>query len=547
MRNGQGEITHYVGHFIDISEQKRVQASLEEARLKAEQASEAKTRFLASMSHEIRTPLNAIINMNELLLDTRLDGDQRSYAQTANEAGRGLLSIVNSILDFSKIEAGRMEMRLEPCEPEPITESVLRLHAPHAFGKGIELTLFADPQAPRRFETDPGVLRQILLNLVGNAIKFTETGGVRVRIHYEPEGPGALRFDVLDSGIGIPKERLKELFIEFTQLDDSVTRRFGGTGLGLAISRSLARLLGGDVGCESAVGTGSRFWLRLPAKGVTPGPAWGEGLARALAGKAALCQSPNPILAEEIALQLNTLGVQAHVVEAPPGASTRPNESPWAGSIALVEERSDEGFPHPEPPRTIRLLRTGQRVAIDDEAGDPFEVERVPLAPHTLYARLLATTGGPVQPSPPPASLPAPAPREVGEGYSILLVEDSPPNRMVATTILAKAGYRVETAENGLEAVQAVRRNRYGLVLMDIHMPEMDGIEATRIIRGLAGEAARVPIVAMTAGAFDEDRERCLAAGMNDFLAKPVVRAGLLRVVERWLENDGADRSNASP
>ena len=439
VRDPQGRITHFVAHFIDITERKRTEQALVEARQRAELASEAKSRFLATMSHEIRTPLNAIINSNDLLQETDLNREQAGYVAMAGEAGRNLLSIINSVLDFSKIEAGRVEARPEPCDPVELTAMVARLLLSRATIKGITLDLFIAPRLGPGFTTDPGLLRQILLNLVGNAIKFTERGGVRLQILYEaprPEGPGAageqpgagwLRFEVIDTGIGIPAEKMDELFQEFSQLDSSDRRRFGGTGLGLAISRSLARILGGEIGCDSQPGEGSRFWLRLPA-----------------------------------------------------------------GQMAV----------NPGPPANLAAGAGLRRISLQ---------EPLSLVPTSFP--------GAADPTVPP----------------ILVVDDSEANRLVATAILAKAGYPTEMADNGREALVAVQRRSYGLVLMDVAMPVMDGIEATRAIRALPGERGRLPIIATTAAAFVEDRQRCLEAGMNDYLSKPLVRADLLGMIARWL------------
>jgi len=487
--------------------------------------------------------------MNDLLLDTDLDSDQYTYAVTASEAGRNLLSIVNSVLDFSKIEAGRVEKRPEPCDPEEIAESVVRLFAARAFSRGIELTLSVDPRVPRGFKTDPGLLRQILLNLVGNAVKFTETGGVRVRLVFEAETvvESTVRFDVIDTGIGIPEDKQHVLFSEFTQVDGSDTRRFGGTGLGLAISRTLARLLGGDVGCESEAGKGSRFWLRLPASDMEPAGLRGSDLTRVLGRRVVLCQSANPILAEEIAYQLKSVGLSARVVDELPGAPAWCADPGCAGGIALVE--TDSVNPGSEAlsgatARFIRLVRVGQLGRGDAGAPDRLKSGQVPLAPRTLFRLLREAVGGPDEPREAAPAQESLVPSSGGGAtMPILLVEDSAPNRLVATAILSKAGYRVETAENGLQALSAVKQNQYGLVLMDVAMPEMDGLEATRTIRRLKGERGRVPIVAMTAGAFDEDRQRCLEAGMNDFVSKPVVRADLLKAVERWLEASAVPES----
>jgi len=541
VRNPAGAIANYVAHFVDISERKRNEAQLHEARARAEQASEAKSRFLATMSHEIRTPLNAIVNMNELLLESGLDAEQLRYAETASEAGRNLLAIVNSILDFSKIEAGRLEPRIGPCDPEEVAGSVLRLLAPRAFAKGLELTLFVDPKVPGRFATDPGWLRQMLLNLIGNGIKFTEHGGVRVRIHLEAETPDApsVRFDVVDTGIGVAEDEQGDLFKEFVQVDGSETRRYGGTGLGLSISRSLARSLGGDVGCESRPGEGSRFWLRLPAAGTAGDGRCPPDLARRLARRPIACQSTNPILARELRLQLEAIGVETSVPDVPPLAWIRAREAGYAG---LIELAAHHGTASDQSGRLIGLCRTGAAGRVDAASIGLAATERLPLAPSTLYQLLEQAVAEPSSTPEPTRPVPAAAPTAppAHDLLPILLVDDSEPNRLVAMALLSKAGFRVEAAENGVQAVSAARQKRYGLVLMDVAMPEMDGLEATRAIRDLPGERGRVPIVAMTAGAFSQDRERCLQAGMDDYLTKPLVRTELFRMVERWLIRDPA-------
>jgi PAS domain S-box-containing protein len=544
LRDPQGEITHFVAHFTDITERKRVEKALDEARRRAELASEAKSRFLATMSHEIRTPLNAIINLNDLLLETELNSEQSGYVMAASEAGRSLLSIVNSVLDFSKIEAGRVELHPVPCDPEEIAATVARLLAARAFAKGIELTLFVDPRVGRGFSTDPGLLRQILLNLVGNAIKFTEQGGVRLRIHYENEGLDgpSLRFDIIDTGIGIPEGRQADLFVEFSQLDSSRTRRYGGTGLGLAISRSLAHLLGGDLGCDSKPGEGSRFWLRLPAGDMELADVPPPGLFEVLGKRMILIQSGNPILAQEITAQLLSLGLRAQVSLKIPGARKWLADPGCAGCVALVDEDAASlgvGEPGAQSRHLIRLLRSGQMEAVVDGGAGIILDGRIPLSPRGLVRLLADAAGVKLATSLPAESLmtrrqeqPGPS---TGQRLPILLVEDSPANRQVALALLSKAGYQADIAENGLQAVTAVKRKPYGLVLMDVAMPEMDGLEATRAIRLLPGDNGRVPIVAMTAGAFTEDKRRCLEAGMNDYLSKPVVRADLLGMLERWL------------
>ena len=541
VHNPAGAVANYVAHFVDISDRKRNEVQLQEARARAEQASEAKSRFLATMSHEIRTPLNAIVNMNELLLETGLNAEQLRYAETASEAGRNLLAIVNSILDFSKIEAGRLEPRIGPCDPAEVAGSVLRLLAPRAFAKGLELTLFVDPKVPGRLATDPGWLRQILLNLIGNGIKFTEHGGVCVRLHLEAETPDApsMRFDVIDTGIGVAADEQADLFKEFVQVDGSETRRYGGTGLGLAISRSLARSLSGDVGCESRPGHGSRFWLRLPAAGMAGPARCPSDLAQRLAKRPIACQSTNPILARELRLQLEAIGLEVCIPDVPHPVWIRAREAGYAGVIELA---AHHGTALEQPGRLIGLLRPGEAGRADAASLGLAVTECLPLAPSTLYQLLAEAVAEPSSAPEPTRSAPAAEPTapSARDELPILLVDDSEPNRLVAMALLSKAGYRIEAAENGVQAVSAARHKPYGLVLMDVAMPEMDGLEATRAIRDLPGERGRVPIVAMTAGAFSQDRERCLQAGMDDYLTKPLVRTELFRVVERWFRRDPA-------
>ena len=558
VRNAEGRTTNYVANFVDITEQKRNEADLLESRAKAEQANEAKSRFLATMSHEIRTPLNAILNMNDLLIETALDNEQRGYARTASEAGRSLLSIVTTILDFSKIEAGRVEQHPEPCDPEAIAASVTELLAARASAKGIELTLFVDPAVPGRFRTDPGLLRQILLNLVGNAIKFTEQGGVRVRLHFEEPSEeddkrdgsweSTVRFDVIDTGIGIAPEQQKELFTEFVQADSTQTRRFGGTGLGLAISRSLARILGGDVGFDSEPERGSRFWLRLPATDAQPVSSSEHELLERLGQATILCRSKQPILGQEILAQVKALGLDARAdmsAGEPPGWFA---QEQCVGYIAVIQAAGYRGKNLPTDAAIIQISPFTK--SADERTADDRVIATlpVPAAPSRLYRLLRQAVGGAAEAAMEPAAITPPRvqPNMVNVP-PILLVEDVEANRQVAVAILSKAGYQVETAEDGLQGVAAVKERAFGLILMDVAMPKMDGMEATRTIRSLPGPRGLTPIVAMTASAFAEDRQRCLDAGMNDYLTKPIVRAKLMQAVQRWLLPGSTAEPDAPP
>jgi PAS domain S-box-containing protein len=511
----------------DASERRRLQGLLEQRAQRADVANEAKTRFLAAMSHEIRTPLNAILNMNELLLESALDDEQRSYAATAGESARALLSIVNSVLDFSKIESGRVDPTPRASDPEEIVRSVVDLLAARAHARGLELTVFCDPAVPERIETDPGLVRQILLNLIGNAIRFTDEGAVQVRIHRD-RAAGALHISVRDTGVGIPQHEQSALFAEFKQADGPGGRPQGGSGLGLAISRRLARLLGGDINLASAPGEGSAFTLELPLPADVPD------------GKRASCSAPlaqwevrlhadNMLLLDALAEQLRAYGIAVQLLGKL--AVGLP-----AGCCGLVQLVARQG---PARSREIALYRVGSRCGWSPErcvAG-----LRVPVTPRGLVETLSDALQKDAVAEPSAADdIADRVARCAADALPVLLAEDSRANQLVATSILGKAGFRVDVVENGLQAVAAVNRRSYSLVLMDLAMPDMDGIEATDCIRALPGKRGRVPIVAMTANAFDEDRRRCLEAGMDGYLSKPIERRALFEALLEWIDTGPA-------
>jgi len=552
-RDADGRIVCYEGTVEDISERKQAIA-LHAAKEAAEAANRAKSEFLANMSHEIRTPLNGVIGMLDLLYGTSLSSQQKRYAQMARSSADLLLSVINEILDFSKIEAGKIELERIAFDPRQVLEDAAEVTARRAEEKGLHLIVRAPADLPAALMGDPGRLRQVLLNLVSNAVKFTAAGHVMLRAETaeDDEGRLSLRFLVEDTGIGIPEERLEQLFQSFMQVDASTTRRFGGTGLGLAISKQLVEMMGGRIGVSSAAARGSTFWFEVPFEKAAEGQ---PDARRDLSGLKVLVvddhQTNRDILRETLAgwrMEVVTLSSGETAIEelrrasnagAPYQVAILDAQMPGLSGFATAERISAE----PKLAGTRLLMLTSLASMPDGSSPSRWGLSGClakPVRQSKLFDALVTALAD--APRPPAAVAAAAAGSRGPAQRRVLLAEDNEINQLVATEILVRAGFYCEVVGDGRQAVEAVAARKYDLVLMDCHMPEMDGLEATRAIRlrerkaPTVGTAVkRLPIVALTASAVAGDRERCLEAGMDAYVTKPIDPTRLLGEIEALL------------
>jgi len=549
-------VNMYIGPILRVTGEALVR--LERTTEAALAAARLKSQFLANMSHEIRTPMNGIIGVLDLLNRTPLNAKQLRYAQTIESSARGLLTIINDVLDFSKLEAGKYELVIDDFDVGQLVQEVAELLSPKAHAKQLELVVRIEPQVPQAVRGDLDRVKQVLMNLVGNAIKFTEQGHVELRVAVDSTtSDGAkLRFSVADTGPGIRAHDQTQLFGMFSQVDGSSTRKYGGTGLGLAISKRLAEAMGGEVGLESEYGKGSQFWFTIqsqPAQTLNPRELTPREAAILLVTKSEVQRDALRELIERwgmACIPARSAEDASELVVSRAGGFTAAVidgvfEASNPASATLFDLCTAEGLP------VIRLLSTTQ-MADERSASGGQSVLCKPVRASELYNGLVALLDGGVVSTRKHAPEVSQQPTEWQQGRGrVLVVDDNEINRLVAVELLTELGYDTDTACNGLEAVERAKNNSYGAILMDCQMPELDGFGATEQIRKLPGPIAKVPIIALTAHAMADDRDRVLRGGMDDYATKPIRARVLERILRRWISEPEAgpkdDSGSARP
>jgi signal transduction histidine kinase/CheY-like chemotaxis protein len=540
-------VSMYFGPILAVTEQAFIR--LEHTTEQALAAARLKSQFLANMSHEIRTPMNGILGVLDLINRTDLNAKQYRYVQIIESSSRGLLTIINDVLDFSKLESGKYELRADEVELRQVVQEAAELLSPKAHDKGLELVTRIDSQVPQTIVSDQDRIKQVLQNLLGNAIKFTEQGHIELRVTVQRQAGDELmlRFGVSDTGPGISPENQQRLFAMFSQIDGSSTRKYGGTGLGLAISKQLAEAMGGEIGVESEPGRGSTFWFTIATRA-------GEATRPELATRAArlLVVCPGAAQAEQVREFAEGWGMSCTMVPDVAAAAQRIIDDGGGFDVVVLDGTLEETASEPaslldlclgEALPVIHLFSTAQIAQATPELQRNYLLK--PLRASELYNGLInVLDGGSVQHR---LRVNSGMPRRNSvnpKRQTVLVVDDNEINRIVASDLLNEIGYPVDTACNGLEAVEMVRTGAYAVVFMDCQMPELDGYEASRRIRALPEPVCKVPIIALTAHALSGDRDRVLNSGMDDYTTKPIRVRTLEQLLRRWDPADGLTRTS---